>query len=461
MEILILRDGQQAGPYSEEVVHTLLTKGEVRLSDMAWRKGMGDWLPLGEILGVTADTALPTSTPSPASETPVSAEETVAPAWTELKLQTSEAATQRQKALLTYLCIPFSSDLTKEKAALLLNDALESPKHSVALKRWEDDRLRLYPDLFADEIKARKENRAQQFLEICQGEGADHFDGIAKAHAQVLVAYLDVHHPNWDHPDRAKTYFFAAVSEKFPQLVKKNSRGHFKFPEGPRVSDEVTGGTVRKSRPKRSPIAAMFRGIFLGLLILCALYGAKSFYDRHSSDGLFAFGKSSTPATSPVAETASAPTPAPEAAPAQTAALNATANRDFDSAPLPTEKPRRKRKAPEGEAAEKPDAMTATASAKPTPAPAPTLAPEPTLAPPTAPELSLAPPAATPPPATPPPRLTVTITRATMVNTPFGSTTLNVGTTLPFAGVEGTKAMVRFGPNIVGVPAENTDLGPR
>jgi len=457
MEILILRDGQQAGPYSEEAVHTLLSNGEVRLGDMAWRKGMGDWLPLGEILGVTTDTVVPTSTPLPASQASASAEETVAPARVELKLPTIESASQRQKALLTYLCIPFSSDLTKEKAALLLNDALESPKHSVALKRWEDDRLRLYPDLFADEIKARKENRAQQFLEICQTEGADHFEGIAKAHAQVLVAYLDVHHPNWDHPDRAKTYFFAAVSEKFPQLVKKNSRGQFKFPEGPRVSDEVTGGTVRKSRPKRSPIAAVFRGIFLGLLILSALYGAKSFYERHGTDGLFALGKSSAPAPTPAAEIAPAPAPESAPAPAETAPRNATANRDFDAAPLPTEKPRRKRKAAEATPAEKSDTMTAQAAPASNPAPAPTLAPEPTLAP----ALSLAPPAATPPPATPPPRTTVTITRATMVNIPFGSTTLNAGTTLPFVGVEGTKAMVRFGPNVVSVPTENTDLGPR
>ena len=172
-----------------------------------------------------------------------------------------EPATPRQKAFLTYMGTPFKSDLTKEQAALLVNDAMENGKNGGKLKRWDDERLRLYPDLFAEEIKAKRENRAQHFLEACQGEGAEFFEGVTKAHTQVLVGYLDVRFPNWDKEERSAKYdyLFPAISEKFPQLLTKHAKGRFKYPEGPRVAAELVRQPVAVTCPLK-PVLFRSRG---------------------------------------------------------------------------------------------------------------------------------------------------------------------------------------------------------
>src|SRR5436853_11280 len=66
MDILISREGQQSGPYSEADVLALIKAGSVRMSDMAWRPGMGDWLPLQAVLGMEASEVPPVD---PAAET--------------------------------------------------------------------------------------------------------------------------------------------------------------------------------------------------------------------------------------------------------------------------------------------------------------------------------------------------------------------------------------------------------
>src|SRR3546814_3367972 len=45
-------------------------------------------------------------------------------------LASGEPATSKQKALLSYLGIKFASDLSKDQAASLVNDAMEDPKHT-------------------------------------------------------------------------------------------------------------------------------------------------------------------------------------------------------------------------------------------------------------------------------------------------------------------------------------------
>lgn len=50
MEIYILHDGQQTGPFSEETAREMLRQGAVLSSDLAWQTGMPEWLPLASIL---------------------------------------------------------------------------------------------------------------------------------------------------------------------------------------------------------------------------------------------------------------------------------------------------------------------------------------------------------------------------------------------------------------------------
>ena len=49
MDIYILRDGEEIGPFGKETTQTLLTQGSVAENDLAWRPGMPDWVPLNEI----------------------------------------------------------------------------------------------------------------------------------------------------------------------------------------------------------------------------------------------------------------------------------------------------------------------------------------------------------------------------------------------------------------------------
>jgi hypothetical protein len=292
MDIFIVHDGHESGPHSEKATRQLLDQGEVAASDFAWREGLPKWLPLSELLETPI---LPASSAPPAPE-----------ATTQV-----EPATAKQKALLNYLAIAFRPDLTRDQASRLVNDAMEDGKNSERLSLWNEERLRLHPELFGAEAQAKKENRANHFFELCQAQGAEYFSGISKAHCQVLVGFLDVKFPHWDAraADAAEHYFFPAVAEKFPQLVQKQWRGRLHYPsEGMKVSSDI----VRKSPTSKlqttgtSALVAVARGLALGGLILGVLYLG---YQTMHQDVNAASVQGNTPATEKAAVAA---TPAPE-----------------------------------------------------------------------------------------------------------------------------------------------------
>jgi uncharacterized RDD family membrane protein YckC len=49
-EIYIGRDGQQSGPFTEETVRAMLAAGDIAATDLAWREGLADWLPVSQVL---------------------------------------------------------------------------------------------------------------------------------------------------------------------------------------------------------------------------------------------------------------------------------------------------------------------------------------------------------------------------------------------------------------------------
>jgi hypothetical protein len=256
MDIYILREGQQTGPFTLEATQALLQQGDVAAGDFAWQPGMEKWVPLSDLLAVST------------GEPPAEPEKRLA--------ESAEPATEKQKALLSYLDVIVPPRLSQDQAAQLVNQALEDPKHAERLAQWEQDRLRLHAHLFATEIQVEKENRANHFFELCQTGGAEYFTGITKAHCQVLVGFLDVKFPNWDARGTAAAdhYFFPAVAEKFPQLVQKQWRGRLHYTEGPKVAPELTrkSPTTKLGKPSASPVAAILRGLLLGGLILGVLY---------------------------------------------------------------------------------------------------------------------------------------------------------------------------------------------
>lgn len=255
MNIYILRDGEKMGPFSDEAVRTLIQQGDMDEEDLACREGDSEWDPVRKVLETT--------TPAPVDPPPAESTEP----------ENTEPATAQQLAFLSYFEIPTPAGLLKEAADELATKATEDPRNARRLLLWKVDRLRLHPDLFPEEVRAKKENRAQFFHTVCQAYGADYFTGVTKAHCQVLVAFLDVAFPRWDakESEAAEKYFFPAVAEKFPQLVNKTWRGRFHYGHG--VTAAVSKSpTAKLMQEAASPIGAFFRGLLLGLGILGLLY---------------------------------------------------------------------------------------------------------------------------------------------------------------------------------------------
>ena len=50
MQIFILQDNQQTGPFDETAVHQMVATGTVPRTALAWHEGLADWVPLNEIL---------------------------------------------------------------------------------------------------------------------------------------------------------------------------------------------------------------------------------------------------------------------------------------------------------------------------------------------------------------------------------------------------------------------------
>lgn len=48
------RDGEQAGPFSPEAIQAMIARGEIKPADMAWREGMAEWRPIGELADFAA-----------------------------------------------------------------------------------------------------------------------------------------------------------------------------------------------------------------------------------------------------------------------------------------------------------------------------------------------------------------------------------------------------------------------
>lgn len=449
MDIYILRDGKEMGPFTEETTQQLLKEGNVLIQDLAWRPGMPQWIPLHSVL-------YPAPPPPPPRP----------------QAPPADPATAKQKAFLSYMGIQFGVGLTKEQAALLVNDAMENPKDPVRLKKWNDERLRLHPELFTAEIQAKKEGRAQHYFEATQKEGSKVFEGVTRAHCQVLVGYLDVKHPGWDSNEEEATwnYFFPAVGEKFPQLVNKEWRKKLKYPDGPKVSKAIRrnepalAGPV--SAPRRrgpSPIAALAKGIFTGVILLAIAAGglylwqhpellqlpkpAISLTEQKSAADIAALEQPIPPPAPPLGGAApdgSTPAPAPGEAPAPDAGAMAGAPASADGSMM----------SPAGDSS-----MAAPSMFDPNTSAA-------NMTPP-APEATGMTPAPAPggifdttPAVAPQAKTTVRLTKPVDVQLAFGKVKLNPGMTLKIISQEGPLVKVNYLNSEIPIPISSTDLAP-
>ncbi|MGV3534147.1 MAG: GYF domain-containing protein, partial [Chthoniobacteraceae bacterium] len=444
MEIYILRDGKEAGPYSEEDTQRMLKQGDVRITDLAWKKGMQEWIPLHSVLYPAPEAA------TPAQEVAATAAPLSVPA---------EPATAKQKAFLNYVGVRHEAGITKEQAAMLVNEAMENPREPARIARWNVDRLKLHPDLFAEEIQARKEQRTARFFDLTQTEGAKCVEGVTKAHCQVLVNYLDVKFPHWDanETEALWNFFLPAVAEKFPQLVRKEWKDKLKFPQGPKVAPELKRRPVVAAKVKRpSPLALVARGMAITLIVIGLAIGA-IYLQRHpeeraklrlQGEALIAkFSKSASRGTSIKTPSQSSPTVGTSEATPSVPEVNApeapanTAATAVPEAPAP---------------AAPPVASTAPAAEMPA-APASTGSTESLFGPPTTPPSAMSgDPAMAPADATasllPGPKTHVTLIEPVKIETPYGPMEFRRGMTFPLVSQEGVDVTVRFQGRIIDIP---------
>ena len=64
-QYLLVRDGEQAGPYTLEQIQQMQEADQLLPSDMAWTEGQEDWLPLSLFVGDTPPSPPPPPTPIP------------------------------------------------------------------------------------------------------------------------------------------------------------------------------------------------------------------------------------------------------------------------------------------------------------------------------------------------------------------------------------------------------------
>ena len=457
MQIFIIHDGQQAGPFTEDAVQTLLTKGHVRPNDMGWRKGLPAWLPLSRVLEPAAG-AVNAPPPVPSSK---------APAGTNDTPPRESAMTPKQVALLKYLGAEIGEDATRETAAIAISDALEKPKLQDRIRKWHDEKLRLHPDIFQDEIDFRRANRVSHYLELCQTDGAEAVTDVTKAHVHVLVESLDRRFPRWETDPAAALwdYLLPAIAEHFPKLVRPEWKGPLTLGGISKVAAAATGRKTGRQTggalpPPPAPsgaLGAAGRGIIYGAIALVVIFGGIMARDHWKPDASKR-APQNPPTAIPVAtpDKPSAPTPPPAVKPVETPAVNTTPP---DKAPLAG-----------------PDQPPVPPVAPPAPAPA-APAPAPPLPVPVAPvaeekparmdDKSPPPPAPNPAaiPETPPaisapvaPRTFVTLTQGIGVSLANGQMKLSAGTPLRISAIEGANLKVMWNDQVFYVPAIATDI---
>lgn len=187
---------------------------------------------------------------------------------TKLAKKKPRRVTPKQAALLTYLGIPVPA--TKDEASDAIDAAIESDAYAERLSGWQQDRLKLHPDLYAMQIEEQRHSRAETLCDFVNCDVGSEFHPIKRItfrQATAAVQFLDQEFPGWDAKlweefgpsvDVAWDWFIPAVALTAPQAVKKAWQGTFSLPPGKK---QVT-------MPRRGS------GCFAVVVLLLAIVGA-------------------------------------------------------------------------------------------------------------------------------------------------------------------------------------------
>jgi cytoskeletal protein RodZ len=270
---------------------------------------------------------------------------------------------------------------------------------------------------------------------------------VSKAHCQVLLSYLDVNFPNWDANGKiaSRNYFFPAIAEKFPQLVTREWRNKLKYPQGPKVSPELTQLGAPPPARKRRPAFRIGVVATLALIVLASGYWLWRHPEQRSAwrRRIWPFAAERVTSNEPLSTNETKPAP-PESPKTKPVAEHPSAASPDGAKPPPESLP------------STPGVPPADASAKPT---APELS---QMAPPD--PADLKPVAAPPSPATASKpwsasaKKEVVLTKPVEIRLAYGKVTLRPGAVLKIVSREGPFVKVSYLNNVISVPTTSTDL---
>jgi hypothetical protein len=114
-------------------------------------------------------------------------------------------ATAKQLALLSYLGRPVSENISKKEAADRIDAIVGDADGADKFRDWNDDKLILFPDIYADEIATRKKECFTQYnaFRADLGARASRLPKLSFEDATRIFAYLDATRPGWLKPRAA------------------------------------------------------------------------------------------------------------------------------------------------------------------------------------------------------------------------------------------------------------------
>jgi hypothetical protein len=184
-----------------------------------WCEGMSEWKHLSALeiskgaLATTAQKDALKAAGLPFDELTTKAEVTAL-----FSAGSNASATAKQLALLSYLGRPVSENISKKEAADRIDAIVGDSDGADKFKDWNDDKLILFPDIYADEIATRKKECFAQYnaFRADLGGRTSGLPKLSLADATRIFAYLDATRPGWLKPRTAMflDHFLPCVKSK-------------------------------------------------------------------------------------------------------------------------------------------------------------------------------------------------------------------------------------------------------
>ncbi len=203
--IHISRSGEAIAEFDDERdILNGLREGTLLMDDSFWCEGMPEWTQL-LTLEISKSALATTAQKEALKAAGLSFNEPITKAQVSALFSESShgPASPEQLALLSYLAIPVPENLSKKEATKLIDDTV--PARSDGENRfgdWNEDKLILFPDIYADEIAECKKECFADYKAFREelGPAKSQLPRISLEQASRIFAYLDKNEPGWMKP---------------------------------------------------------------------------------------------------------------------------------------------------------------------------------------------------------------------------------------------------------------------